>query len=129
MKQLVDFDSSTGIFLATNNNNAPYLNVTDIHNQEYFSEVFDEKHDLTAVTTICVDYQQPQLPSLSEITIEQISDGLKAGHFSCTDLVNAYLARIEEVNEEIKAVIEVNPDAISIAEALDHELEHSGPRG
>ena len=54
----------------------------------------------------------------------------------CTHLVSnlqqAYLARIEEVNlqgPELRAVIEKNPMALAIARALDIERYVSGPRG
>jgi amidase len=45
------------------------------------------------------------------------------------DIVKAYIARIEESNEEFRAVIEINRDAIRAAELLDEERHRSGSRG
>lgn len=41
------------------------------------------------------------------------------GLFTSVDLVNAYLARISQVNPILHAVNEVNPDALAIAAELD----------
>jgi len=42
--------------------------------------------------------------------------------------VKAYIARTKEVNDELHAVIEINPDALSIAEELDREAVEKGKR-
>ncbi|KAK0110115.1 hypothetical protein ONS95_002770 [Cadophora gregata] len=68
------------------------------------------------------------LPSLLTITIEQASEGLAAGRFTSADLVKAYIARIEEASH-FKAVLEVNPDALSAAKTLDEERSRSGSMG
>ena len=69
------------------------------------------------------------VPSLFDITLDQIGYGLDKGSFSSAQLVKAYLARIEEVNNTFRAVIEVNPDAFRIAQHLDNEMRTSGRRG
>ncbi|RYP70593.1 hypothetical protein DL769_004915 [Monosporascus sp. CRB-8-3] len=58
-------------------------------------------------------------PSLIDVTIDDLQEGLGNGLFSSVDLVNAYLARIQEVNGTLHAVTEVNPDALHIAHELD----------
>ncbi|RYP37325.1 hypothetical protein DL767_002968 [Monosporascus sp. MG133] len=58
-------------------------------------------------------------PSLIDVTIDDLQEGLRSGLFSSVDLVNAYLARIQEVNGTLHAVTEVNPDALHIARELD----------
>ncbi|KAG6895777.1 hypothetical protein C0992_012652 [Termitomyces sp. T32_za158] len=71
------------------------------------------------------------LPDLYEASIAELQAGLAAGHFSSVDLVKAYIARIDEVNLKgpaLRAVIETNPSAIAIAEALDVERRTQGPR-
>lgn len=60
-----------------------------------------------------------EFPSLINVTIDDLSSGFEAGLFTSVDLVEAYLARIKEVNDEFKAVTEINPDALSIAAELD----------
>jgi len=69
---------------------------------------------------------------LDEITIADLQDGMKAGKFTARSLVEKYSARIEEIDKNgpaINSVIELNPDAVSIADALDQERKAKGPRG
>ncbi len=67
---------------------------------------------------------------LDEITISQIQDGLKSGKFTARSLVEKYSARISEIDKTtVNSVIEMNPDAFAIAEALDKEYAAKGPRG
>ncbi|OTA87936.1 hypothetical protein M434DRAFT_399238 [Hypoxylon sp. CO27-5] len=68
------------------------------------------------------------LPSLLELNIESASEGLQAGLFTSVDLVRAYLSRIKEASE-FRAVLQVNPDALIIAQKLDDERVSHGPRG
>ncbi|KAK3393554.1 amidase [Podospora didyma] len=58
-------------------------------------------------------------PPLIEANLEDLVKGLESGLFTSVDLVNAYIARIEEVNPTLKMVIAVNPDALAIAADLD----------
>ncbi len=63
------------------------------------------------------------------LTLEDIALGLDSGSFTSEELVNAYLARIDEVDKTFNSVIEVNPDAITHAIILDKERRASGRRG
>ena len=57
---------------------------------------------------------------------------MKSGELSAHALTAAYLARIDEVDKSgprLNSVIEVNPEALDIAEALDKERKVKGPRG
>lgn len=58
-------------------------------------------------------------PPLMEAGLDDLRAGLDAGHFTSVDLVNAYIARINEVNSTVRAVTQINPDALSIAAELD----------
>ncbi len=67
-----------------------------------------------------------------EATISDLQSRLKSGELSARSLTAAYLARIEEIDKagpRLNSVIEVNPDALAIAEALDKERKQKGPRG
>lgn len=64
-------------------------------------------------------------------TIREIQDALTAKQFSSHDLVTYYLERIASYDSgttKLNSVLELNPDAIFIAEALDAERELQGPR-
>ena len=69
---------------------------------------------------------------LDEITISDLQDGMKSGKFTARALVEKYSTRIDEIDKHgpsINAIIELNPDALSIADALDQERRDKGPRG
>jgi amidase len=69
---------------------------------------------------------------LDEITIAQMRDGMASGKFTARSLVEKYLARIEAIDRRgpgLRSVIEVNPDALDVADALDKERKEKGPRG
>jgi amidase len=67
-----------------------------------------------------------------EITIAQLQEGMKSGMHTARAIAEKYLARIEAIDRggpAIRSVIETNPDALAIAEALDKERKAKGPRG
>ena len=69
---------------------------------------------------------------LDEITIPELQDGMKSGKFTARSLVEKYTSRIDEIDKRgpaINALIELNPEALSIADALDQERKAKGPRG
>ncbi len=69
---------------------------------------------------------------LDEITIPELQEGMKSGKFTARSLVEKYSARIDEIDKRgpaVNAIIELNPDAFAIADALDQERKAKGPRG
>ncbi len=69
---------------------------------------------------------------LEEATIAELQAGMKAGKYTARSLAATYLQRIEELDRKgpaLRAVLEVNPDALAAAEALDVERKAKGPRG
>jgi len=69
---------------------------------------------------------------LDEITVGELQEGMKSGKFTARSIVEKYLARIEAIDKNgpaLNSVIELNPDALSIADALDAERKAKGPRG
>ncbi|KAI8931802.1 hypothetical protein NX059_011439 [Plenodomus lindquistii] len=82
------------------------------------------------LTSVWAQYETtPQLPLLLDATAEELTFGLEQGNFSSVDLVNAYVARILEVNSTLHMVTEINPDAWSIAKQLDAERANGTLRG
>jgi amidase len=56
---------------------------------------------------------------------------MASGRYSARQIAELYLRRIEEIDREgpaLRSVIEVNPDALSIADTLDAERKAKGPR-
>ncbi len=71
-------------------------------------------------------------PELEEITVAQLQQGLGSSRWTSVQLVEKYLARIDQIDKHgpaINAVIELNPDASAIAAALDAERKQKGSRG
>jgi len=69
---------------------------------------------------------------LDEITIAELQDGMKSGKFTARSLVEKYSERIDEIDKRgpaVNAIIEMNPDALTIADVLDQERKAKGPRG
>jgi len=69
---------------------------------------------------------------LNEASIEDIHYVLKSGRYSARSITQLYLARIESLDKHgpaINSVIELNPDALTIADELDREYGQNGPRG
>ena len=78
----------------------------------------------------------PALPikpfHFDEATISDLQTRMKSGELSAHALTAAYLTRIDEVDKSgprLNSVIEVNPEALAIAESLDRERKQKGPRG
>lgn len=69
---------------------------------------------------------------LEEITIAELQQGMQSGKFTARSLVEKYLARIDEIDKRgpaVNAIIEINPDALGIADELDGERKAKGSRG
>ncbi len=69
---------------------------------------------------------------LNEATIHELQLRMKNGELSSEAITKWYLQRIEETDKKgaaINSVIEVNPDAISIAKVLDDERKAGKVRG
>jgi amidase len=69
---------------------------------------------------------------LNELSITELHEGIKAGKYTARGLVEKYLARIEALDRQgpaLNSVIELNPDALALADALDREHRQTGSRG
>ncbi|WP_421385458.1 amidase family protein [Bacillus salacetis] len=67
-----------------------------------------------------------------ELNVMEVQEALEAGYFTSKELVMYYLDRIAKYDKrgpEINSILEINPDAIFIAEGLDHERKQKGSRG
>jgi amidase len=76
-------------------------------------------------------WQEPAFEH-AEATVADLASAQAEGRLTARALTEAYLARIEAVDRSgprLNSVIELNPDALAIAEALDAERAASGPRG
>src|SRR5271163_1726071 len=89
---------------------------------------------LGAAREIACSVPPPEIKpfELDEITITDLQDGMKSGKYTARSLVEMYSARIDEIDKNgpaVNSVLELNPDALSIADSLDQERKAKGPRG
>src|SRR5258707_6420078 len=74
----------------------------------------------------------PPAFDLAEATIAELQSAMASGKYSAHSLARKYLDRIDDVDKHgpaINSIIELNPDALSIAADLDKERKARGPRG
>jgi amidase len=69
----------------------------------------------------------------AEITIAELQQGYAEGEYSVRQVVQGYIDRINAIDRQgphLNSVITINPDALTIADSLDAELDrgiHRGP--
>ena len=69
---------------------------------------------------------------VEEATIADLQQLMASEQLAARQLVQLYLDRIEALDRNgptLRSVLEINPNALSIAEALDEERRTQGPRG
>ena len=77
---------------------------------------------------------QDQIPpfEFDEVTVDGLQRTMESGEHTARSIAQAYIERIEAMDRqgpELRAMIEINPDALDIADELDAERSASGPRG
>ncbi len=80
----------------------------------------------TASNTQEVDFE------LEEWTVAQLQEAMNSGKYTSRKICELYLNRIEEKDQSengLNSVIEVNPDALAIADQLDKERSEGNVRG
>jgi amidase len=76
----------------------------------------------------------PPVPpfEFDEMSVSDLQAGMASGKSTAYSVTEKYLARIAEIDKHgpaLNSVIEINPDALSIAAALDTERKRKGARG
>lgn len=69
---------------------------------------------------------------LEEVTIDDLQKRMKNGSLTASKIAELYLKRIKEIDKagpKLNAVIELNPDALAIAEKMDAERRSGKVRG
>ncbi|MBZ5534968.1 MAG: amidase [Acidobacteriia bacterium] len=69
---------------------------------------------------------------LEEATLRGLQEGMQSGKYTARKIVEAYLSRIEALNQKgprLSQVLEINPEALATADALDAERKAKGARG
>src|ERR1017187_10128383 len=69
---------------------------------------------------------------LKEATIDWLQQKMRSGQYTSVDITNKYLKRIGQLDKngpKLNSVIELNPDALTIAASLDKERRQGKLRG
>jgi len=94
-----------------------------------------------AGTIACETPERPAAPAataapggfeLEEWTVAQLQEAMASGRLTARAVAERYLARIEAVDRQgpmLGSVIEINPDALAIADTLDEERRSGRTRG
>jgi amidase len=75
---------------------------------------------------------KPKDFELEEVTITELQSGMQSGKYTARSLVKKYLDRIDELDKNgpaLNSIIELNPDALAIAEKLDDDRKAGRVRG
>lgn len=86
----------------------------------------DPRHDAP------LPFADIQPGELDEMTVSDLTEKMTSGTYTSRSITEMYLARIESVDRQgpaLRSVIELNPEALAIAGALDKERKEHGPRG
>ncbi|WP_436515400.1 amidase [Ekhidna sp. To15] len=78
------------------------------------------------------ELQEEQPFELEEWSVGQLSEAMESGKYTSRQICELYLARIQEKDQSengLNSVIEVNPDALDIADNLDKERSEGKVRG
>jgi amidase len=98
----------------------------------------DRRHFLTlAGLATAASFTRPlelfaQDVELEELTIAAMQEAMRGGSLTARRLAELYLARIEAMDKRgpaVNAMIELNPDALAIADMLDRERKAGRTRG
>jgi len=66
---------------------------------------------------------------LEEMTLGAMQEAMAAGRLTARALAEGYLARIATIDKSVHSIIELNPEALAIADALDAERKAGHVRG
>src|SRR5215469_12813599 len=69
---------------------------------------------------------------IEEATIAEMQAAMASGELTARGLTELYIERIEEIDQRgptMRSVLQINPDALAIADELDEERKDKGPRG
>src|SRR5687767_52226 len=85
-----------------------------------------------AVPAAAVPALQGPFPELEELTVADLQAAMAARQLTARQLTEMYLGRIEALDQSgprLNSGIEINRDALTIADALDRERAEGVPRG
>src|SRR5580765_2474985 len=71
----------------------------------------------------------PSEIELEEATVSGLQAAMASGQTTARKIADGYLARIAEIDKKLNSIIELNPDALAIADQMDQERKSAKMRG
>src|SRR4051812_23430970 len=66
---------------------------------------------------------------LEEVTVADLQSAMRGGQATSRSITQGYLTRIADIDKRLNSVIELNPDALTIADEMDKERKAGKVRG
>jgi len=91
-----------------------------------------DRHPQTRASGVSSEIPAVGSFELDEKTIAELQEAMKSGGLTARSIAEKYLSRIAAIDKQgtrLNSVIELNPEALAIADALDAERKTRGPRG
>jgi amidase len=88
--------------------------------------------NIVGLICVLVTSSNSQAFDLEEATITDLQEGMRMGTYTSRSIVEMYLKRVEEIDKRgpaIRSYLEINPDALAIADQLDQERRDGQIRG
>ncbi len=79
----------------------------------------------------CASESNPETIEVEEATINDLQSGMESGKYTSRELIEKYLQRIQEIDQQgpmLRSVIEVNSEALAIADQRDEERQQGNVR-
>jgi amidase len=89
-------------------------------------------HAVSGVTRTAAGSRRPTSFALEEKTIAELQSLMESGEITSRELTQAYIDRIDEIDQNgirLNSVMEINSDALAIADQLDQERRQGHIRG
>lgn len=86
----------------------------------------------TTLTVLILPDSPTEALELNEVTIAELQEGMRTGNYTSRSIVEAYLKRVEGIDKKgptLQSYLEVNPDALAIADQRDQERREGHVRG
>ncbi len=89
-------------------------------------------HAVSGVTRTAAGSRRPTSFAFEEKTIAELQSLMESGEITSRELTQAYIDRIDEIDQNgirLNSVMEINSDALAIADQLDQERQQGHIRG
>ena len=71
----------------------------------------------------------PQTAEIEEATVASLQAAMTSGKMTSRGVTQAYLSSIADIDKRLNSIIELNPDALAIADQMDAERKAGKVRG